>query len=120
MFVAAPRLRAFESTRTGLVNPNSLMLAAICAICASEWVRGLRAYGTNLSTDHCSMCLALTGSSLWAFIMPPITCPTRYHRQTATSCQGIFGGDQGELQRRFDEDRALVQFVFPSAILEQP
>ena len=31
------------STSTGLVQPNSLMLAAICATCASEWVRGLRA-----------------------------------------------------------------------------
>jgi hypothetical protein len=31
------------STRTGLLNPNSAMLAAICAIWASEWVRAFRA-----------------------------------------------------------------------------
>ena len=35
------------STNTGLVQPNSLMLAAICATWASEWVRGLRAYGIS-------------------------------------------------------------------------
>jgi hypothetical protein len=29
--------------RIGLVNPNSAMLAAICATCSSEWVRALRA-----------------------------------------------------------------------------
>lgn len=31
------------ATRTGLVQPNSTMLAAIWATCASECVRGLRA-----------------------------------------------------------------------------
>ena len=31
------------STRMGLVKPNSRMLAAICATCASEWVRAFRA-----------------------------------------------------------------------------
>ena len=35
------------STSTGLVQPNSRMLAAICATWASEWVRGLRAYGIS-------------------------------------------------------------------------
>ena len=35
------------STNTGLVQPNSRMLAAICATWASECVRGLRAYGIS-------------------------------------------------------------------------
>ena len=35
------------SSRIGFVNPNSLMLAAICAICSSECVRGFLAYGTS-------------------------------------------------------------------------
>jgi hypothetical protein len=30
------------SSKTGLVNPNSRMLPAICATCASECVRALR------------------------------------------------------------------------------
>jgi hypothetical protein len=34
---------ASPSTSTGLVKPNSRMEAAICATCASEWVRALRA-----------------------------------------------------------------------------
>jgi len=31
------------STRTGLVNPNSSIDAAICPTCSGEWVRALRA-----------------------------------------------------------------------------
>ena len=34
---------ALVSTRIGLLNPNSAMLAAICATCASECVLGFRA-----------------------------------------------------------------------------
>ena len=49
---------ALVSTRIGLLNPNSAMLAAICATCASECVRGLRAYGMSRSSGQSSMCLA--------------------------------------------------------------
>jgi hypothetical protein len=38
------------STRIGLVKPNSRIEAAICATCASEWVRAFRAYGISSST----------------------------------------------------------------------
>jgi hypothetical protein len=40
-------IRLSPSISTGFVQPNSLMLAAICATWASEWVRGLRAYGIS-------------------------------------------------------------------------
>ncbi|MEQ1713012.1 MAG: hypothetical protein ABL908_16635 [Hyphomicrobium sp.] len=36
-------LGAWRSIRTGLLKPNSRMLAAICAICFGLWVRALRA-----------------------------------------------------------------------------
>jgi hypothetical protein len=49
---------ALVSTRIGLLNPNSAMLAAIWAICASECVRGFFAQGINLSISHISMCFA--------------------------------------------------------------
>jgi hypothetical protein len=48
---------ALVSTRIGLLNPNSAMLAAICATCASEWVRGFRAYGISFSRAQCSIAL---------------------------------------------------------------
>jgi hypothetical protein len=37
------RQKPIATTKTGVVNPNSLILAAICAICASEWSLELRA-----------------------------------------------------------------------------
>jgi len=49
------------STRIGLLNPNSAMLAAICATWVSEWVRGFRAYRMSLSIGRVR-CAALTDS----------------------------------------------------------
>src|ERR1035438_8948353 len=40
---------SIESTRIGLVKPNSKMDAAICAICSAECVRAFLAYGTSRS-----------------------------------------------------------------------
>lgn len=48
-----PAIRPFSpSSRIGLVNPNSLMLAAICATCSFECARGFLAYGTRLSSGR--------------------------------------------------------------------
>ena len=44
------------STSTGFVQPNSRMLAAICATWASEWVRGLRAYGISSPSGRQAIC----------------------------------------------------------------
>jgi hypothetical protein len=46
---------AFSSTRIGLVQPNSTMLAAIWPTCASLCVRGLRSYGRRRSIGHSSI-----------------------------------------------------------------
>lgn len=43
------------STRTRLVNPNSLIEAAICKIRASEFVLALRSYGISASIGRYSM-----------------------------------------------------------------
>src|SRR6266568_6240951 len=46
-----PAMMLFSlSIRTGWVNPNSLMLAAIWRICRLECVRAFRAYGRSAST----------------------------------------------------------------------
>ena len=48
-----PAMRPFlPSSRIGLVNPNSWMLAAVWATCSSEWVREFRAYGTRLESGR--------------------------------------------------------------------
>ena len=39
-------------TSAGLVQPHSLMLAAIAATCASVWVRAFLAYGISRSIDQ--------------------------------------------------------------------
>ena len=52
---------ALVSTRTGLLKPNSAMLAAICATCSSECVRAFRAYGTSRSNGQNSIRLAIAG-----------------------------------------------------------
>src|SRR3984893_13474684 len=39
-------------TSAGVVQPHSLMLAAIAATCASVWVRAFLAYGISRSIDH--------------------------------------------------------------------
>src|SRR5664280_2692761 len=41
-------------TSIGFENPNALMLPAISAICASLWVRALRADGMSRATDQFS------------------------------------------------------------------
>src|SRR5215213_11918884 len=41
-----------SATSTGLVQPHSRMEAAIWPICASLWVRALRAYGTKRPMGH--------------------------------------------------------------------
>jgi hypothetical protein len=52
---AGLRVDQFVSTNMGLLNPNSAILAAIGAICASECVRGLRANGTSLGQPQIEM-----------------------------------------------------------------
>jgi hypothetical protein len=41
-----------QPTSAGVVQPHSLMLAAIAATCASVWVRAFLAYGISRSIDH--------------------------------------------------------------------
>src|SRR5208283_2603585 len=52
---------SIESTRIGLVKPNSKMDAAICAICSAECVRAFLAYGTKRSVGQISMRRAIAG-----------------------------------------------------------
>src|ERR1035438_5891430 len=52
---------SIESTRIGLVKPNSKMDAAICAICSAECVRAFLAYGTSRSAGQISMRRAIAG-----------------------------------------------------------
>ena len=49
------RMPPCSSTSTGLVQPNSTMLAAIWSTCASLCVRGLRSYGRRRSIGHSSI-----------------------------------------------------------------
>jgi hypothetical protein len=49
-----------------IVEPKAAMLAAICATCASECVRGFRAQGINFSIGHSSMRWAI--GYCWKFI----------------------------------------------------
>jgi len=51
---ANPPMRSAPSSPTsaGVVQPHSLMLAAIAATCASVWVRALFAYGISRAIDH--------------------------------------------------------------------
>ena len=41
------------AARTGLVNPNTSMLFAICFICAREWRRALPLYGRSGDDIDC-------------------------------------------------------------------
>ena len=41
--VGSVRISRSGGTKTGLVNPNSSIDAAICPTCSGEWVRALRA-----------------------------------------------------------------------------
>lgn len=46
-------------TSTGLVNPNRVMLSAICRTCFFEWVRALPGYGRKLPVARCSICVSI-------------------------------------------------------------
>jgi hypothetical protein len=46
----------------GFVKPNSMIDAAICAICSGECVRAFLAYGTNRSIGQISMRRAIAGA----------------------------------------------------------
>jgi len=51
-----------------IYKPNSAMLAAICATCASECVRGLRAYGISFSIGQISILRAIVCENI---ALPP-------------------------------------------------
>ena len=60
------------STRIGLTNPNSTILAAICATCSGECVRAFRAFGRRRSVGQCSMCRAIAGVMVVAVIVSSV------------------------------------------------
>src|ERR1051325_5944735 len=55
---------AFVSTKMGLLKPNSSMLEAISATCASECVLGFVEYGMSLSMGQCSIRWAVGGAGI--------------------------------------------------------
>jgi len=63
-FLEIDRIPASLSTRTGFTKPNSAMLAAICSTCASERVRGLRAYGISFSIGQISIRHAIASENI--------------------------------------------------------